>query len=488
MPLLASASVESGIGNSATATSIESFEAFVGSQKVERRNAMDLKLNDFSKKLIFHTFQYSFKTGSSLSRDAIPLIIRNDIYENIFIEIFWISYHHFAVLSTEHEKEKSVMENRIRKLWEKFKANAKKRLCKDALKKLFDIMPEFTAIVVSEALSQLFPASKQFLNLLNYKEAIKKLANSILSKKWKTRQSTELSRSAPLYSSSFTEHGKNSFSKSLYAYENRIQSLRKNVGHRSAKRKGQYLQSSINQNIRSVKSNETKRGGFDLSKYFQERVQTSSSLPSLSTSISSEIRTQNWQIGFHGACLGKFGSDYVWRMNDSSTYLTQTTLDDKSLNIICGMKNREERRLRKLKQKKDWLCLDRAERKKKYLDTSLEIDDVAARENYDEDSDDDYEGEPDAGNSKISMGIRKKEKNRGENGLEGQLSNNYEIMKIKNRIKNKTLDWCMSLYKNHRKVPKISDVPGRELLSNLKVQKAERMKAAQEYERIRFLN
>ena len=56
MPLLASASVESGIGNSATATSIESFEAFVGSQKVERRNAMNLKLNDFSKKLIFHNF------------------------------------------------------------------------------------------------------------------------------------------------------------------------------------------------------------------------------------------------------------------------------------------------------------------------------------------------------------------------------------------------------------------------------------------------
>ena len=148
-----------------------------------------------------------------------------------------------------------------------------------------------------------------------------------------------------------------------------------------------------------------------------------------------------------GACLGKFGSDYVWRMNDSSTYLTQTTLDDKSLDPICGMKNREERRLRKLKQKKTGLCLDRAERKKKYLDTSLEIDDVAARENYDEDSDDDYEGEPDVGNSKISMGIRKNEKNRRENGLEGQLSNNYEIVKIKNRIKNKTLDWCMSLQK-----------------------------------------
>ena len=70
MPLLASASFDGGIGNSATATSIESFEAVVANQHIRRRDAMDLKANDFSKKIIFHSFQYSLKIGASLTRDA----------------------------------------------------------------------------------------------------------------------------------------------------------------------------------------------------------------------------------------------------------------------------------------------------------------------------------------------------------------------------------------------------------------------------------
>ena len=63
MPLLASASFDGGIGNSATATSIESFEAVVANQHIRRRDAMDLKANDFSKKIIL-----SLMTGFCLGR------------------------------------------------------------------------------------------------------------------------------------------------------------------------------------------------------------------------------------------------------------------------------------------------------------------------------------------------------------------------------------------------------------------------------------
>ena len=72
MPLLASASFDGGIGNSATATSIESFEAVVANQHIRRRDAMDLKANDFFQKDYFSLVSVQFKNRGFLDEGCYP--------------------------------------------------------------------------------------------------------------------------------------------------------------------------------------------------------------------------------------------------------------------------------------------------------------------------------------------------------------------------------------------------------------------------------
>eukprot|EP00945_MAST-04E_sp_MAST-4E-sp1_P007603 g7603.t1 len=188
----------------------------------------------------------------------------------------------------------------------------------------------------------------------------------------------------------------------------------------------------------------------------------------------------------NGICIGKFGSDYVWKVSDASTYLDGNILDDKSLIPKCGEKAREERRLAKSKQRKKRIRLDRAERKKKYLDISMDLDEDAARENYDEESEDDN-----ADDAVVEKARNGSESYIIENGrkqyLEKKEMNMYQMNQIRKKFKDKSLDWCMSLYNNHRKIPSIGTVPGRELIKNLKGRKAKRSKEAREYERKRFL-
>ena len=167
-----------------------------------------------------------------------------------------------------------------------------------------------------------------------------------------------------------------------------------------------------------------------------------------------------------GICIGKFGSKYVWKLNDVETYLNSSSKSFKDCRVpLCGEEARQLTQLKTKEKRRKKLRIEREMRKKQYLDLTKDIDDSVVGENFDSSED--------------------------EGRVEGQQETvekppSHTLETIRKRHKDKELDWNLELYRSSRAAKSIQSVPGKGFVKELRQRKLARAEDARLYEKKRF--